>query len=473
MKKILSVLSCTLALSTAVSLAACGGKSDDNSLNVVVLSAGYGREWIDEVAARYTAETGVKVSLTAEYDVGSIISSHMGSGKNPDDLYISTSASWKAYAAGQKFADLSDLLNEETDGVKISEKIRDEYADSIWYTDRKGEKHCYRLPWTSGAGGIFYNKKMFADNGWEVPKTYDELVSLCDTIRNAALPVSGGDRGMTVKPFVFTGENQDYFDYTVFTWWAQLAGTEAIEEFLAYSDASAFATKASDGGALDNTYSKLKKATEYWAALLKSENYVEDSIGKSNHIAQQNFVNGYAAMIFDADWLYNEILGYKSNNVDLSGFELGIMDTPVLPDAKYTDVSYTIGEDQFIAIPASSDRIDDAKEFIKYVVSDAGISSFFNKGHGLLAYKSTTELSTDDAFMKEIADFRSAAPDTFTNFSDSLLYLSNVVDIWATGSLRPYNAILQGTNSVDAAFDSIQSTTASSWATWCRDVGLN
>ncbi|MFQ9738664.1 MAG: extracellular solute-binding protein [Christensenellaceae bacterium] len=313
---------------------------------------------------------------------------------------------------------------------------------------------------------------MFETNGWKVPTTYDELAALCATINSAALPVEGGDLSATVKPFVFTGQNADYFDYTVYTWWAQLAGKDAIEEFLEYKDASAFATKGSDGSALDNTYSKLKTATDYWNRLMKKENYVEGSAGKSNHLAQQNFVNGYAAMMFNGDWLYNEILGYKANEVDMTNFELGIMNTPALPGATYTDISYVIGEDQYIVIPASSDRIDQAKQFIKYVISDDGVSTFFNKAHGQLAYKTSAALTTEDGFMKNLLDFRTAAPKTFTNFSDSLLYLSNIVDIWSIASLRPYNALIGGTNTLDQAFESIQTQTASNWETWKRKAGI-
>lgn len=461
---------CTAAL--ALGLAACGNNQDDDRLQIVALSAGYGDEWISDIAEKYSAETGVEVKLTAEYDAKSIISSHMASRNNPDDLYICTDTAWKTYAAQGKFLDLSDLLEEEVDGVKVSEKVNDEYADSIYYTDQNGTRHCYRLPWTSGVGGIYYNAAMFEANpSWKIPTTFQELLDLCETIVNARIPVEG-DRTATVKPFVFTGQNQDYFDYTVFTWWAQLAGTDAIDQFLQYSDSSSFATKSIDGSDLDNTYSKLKQATEYWSQLITDEYCVADCIGKSNHVAQQNFVNGYAAMMFNGDWLYNEILGYQSSGVGTDNFELGIMNTPTVPDAQYTNVSYTVGEDQFIAIPASSNMKEAAKDFIKYIISDDGISTFLNKAHGILAYKSSTEIQTDDTFMQSLLNFRSTYSDTFTNFSDNLMYLSNVIDIWAIGSLRPYNAIYQGTQTVDEAFDSIQSTTAQNWTRWEESVGL-
>ena len=51
----------------------------------------------------------------------------------------------------------------------------------------------------SGANtmGIMYNKKYFADNGLEIPKTWDEFIALCQTIKDkgdmSPLVVGGGD----------------------------------------------------------------------------------------------------------------------------------------------------------------------------------------------------------------------------------------------------------------------------------------
>lgn len=51
----------------------------------------------------------------------------------------------------------------------------------------------------SGANtmGIMYNKKYFADNGLEIPKTWDEFITLCQTIKDkgdmSPLVVGGGD----------------------------------------------------------------------------------------------------------------------------------------------------------------------------------------------------------------------------------------------------------------------------------------
>ena len=64
--------------------------------------------------------------------------------------------------------------------------------------------------------------------------------------------------------------------------------------------------------------------------------------------------------------MYNEILKYDINN---ENFEFALMKTPVADGAVETSITYTIGEDQYIAIPESSTKKELAKDFIKLMIS--------------------------------------------------------------------------------------------------------
>lgn len=45
----------------------------------------------------------------------------------------------------------------------------------------------YGLPYTTLYQGVFYNKKMFADNGLQVPKTFEELVKVCEVLQSKGI----------------------------------------------------------------------------------------------------------------------------------------------------------------------------------------------------------------------------------------------------------------------------------------------
>ena len=60
----------------------------------------------------------------------------------------------------------------------------------------KKDGKLYGLPRNTDVAVFYYNQKMFEENGWEVPTTYDELLDLGKTIKDAGMtPVAmdGGD----------------------------------------------------------------------------------------------------------------------------------------------------------------------------------------------------------------------------------------------------------------------------------------
>ncbi len=442
----------------------CSKKQNNkNVLNIVCLNLGYGREWIDELVEVWEEQNpDYKVNLTATASANALIQKNLYSKDNIDDLYIGNNKAWKKYASEGKLLALDDLLEEKVDGIKIVDKINDEYEKSIYYNG-----HTYRLPWTSGVPGIYYNYKMFEENGWDVPTTYDELVSLCTTINNAEVDVVVGGKPVGyVKPFVFTGENMDYFDYAVFTWWVQLAGKSAVEEYLKYESAATFSNS-------NPAFVKLGEALQMWYTIFgNKDNYVKGSDGWSNHLAQQSFYNGYSAMMINCDWLYNETLKYTDNNQFRDGFGLKIMETPYASTAVDQHASYIVGEDQYYAIPKSTIKADLAKSFIKLMISDRGIKTFAEKAHGTLAYKSTTEVTTEDDYTNSLISYLDNATNRFTNWSTSKLFLNNIIDVWTVNDLAPYTRLLNGTSaSVSAYMKLISDNAKDKWNSWVQQAG--
>ena len=308
-------------------LSSCTDSTDSNTLNIICLNASYGDQWINTLKDKFeTNNPGIKVNLKTSYDANKLIESHLSSRKNTDDLYISVGTSWKVNAAQNYFEELDTLLDETVDNVTIKEKVADEYKNSLYFTKSDGSKHCYRLPWTSGIGGIYYNSAMFEKYGWSdwlkqtyktntsgTPETFEQLKALCKKINDSKIVAPGSDGDIAVKPFVYTGANNDYFDYLTLSWWGQLAGVDAIQEFLKYESVDNYdVTK-------NQTYNYLKQATSYWNQIFgDSANVVEGCESKTAANAQKEFINGMAAMIVDGDWLYNDYLAgvNKSDSFD-------------------------------------------------------------------------------------------------------------------------------------------------------------
>lgn len=457
-------------------LSSCSNTNDPNTLNIICLNASYGDQWINTLKDKFENDNpGIKINLKTSYDANKLIESHLSSSKNTDDLYISVGTSWKVNAAQNYFEELDSLLDETVDNVTLKEKVADEYKNSLYFTKSDGSKHCYRLPWTSGIGGIYYNNAMFKKYGWSdwlkktyptntsgTPETFEQLKALCKKINDSKIVAPGSDGDVAIKPFVYTGANNDYFDYLTLSWWGQLAGVDAIQEFLKYESVDNYDV------AKNQTYNYLKQATSYWNQIFgDSANVVEGCESKTAANAQKEFINGMAAMIVDGDWLYNDYLaGFNKSD----SFELKLMKTPLLENATHPNTSYIIGEDQYIAIPKTAPHKDLAKSFIKLIVSDEGCNTFLKDAHGFLAYN--CDYSTEglnDEYISSAIEVRKSYTNTYTNFSNNRKYLCNYIDIWCTSALRPYSFLLNGSQSIDQVFQNIYSTAKQGWELWTNN----
>ena len=466
---ILTSLAALLACASVTGCSLFGKKTDKNALNVICLNLGYGKEWIEEAVKVWEAENpDYKVNLNASPDARSLITSDFAKSNNEDDVYISNGTDWRSYAGQGKLLELDSFLEETVDGMKVLDKINPEYHESIYFERPNAGKHTYRLPWMSDVGGIFYNAKMFQENGWSVPTTADELLALCQDMIDHPVYVTPGDKtSPRVYPFAYTGENTDYFDYLVYTWWGQIVGADAINEFKKYGK--------EDSGKFDAntnaTYAGLKQATSKWYSIFGNAAYTDpEDVTRDNHTAQKNFMQGKAAMMVSGNWLYNEMLNYNTNHQLPSNFELKLMSTPKIVSTAES-CSYIIGEDQYIAIPATTKKADLAKSFVKTLISDRVLKIFFEKAHGMMAYKlSSGNYETDNVYMKSLMEYRAGLSKTFTNYSSSRLFLNNFVDFWGASSGRPFLQLIKKTyTDVDDAFAKIYKAVTDSWGDWVSE----
>ena len=92
------------------------------------------------------------------------------------------------------------FLDEVLDAGVLAELDESDYSDYGFVSGSlegfKKDGKLYGLPRNTDIMVFYYNEKMFDDNGWEVPQTYDDLLALSDQINAAGIvPVAmdGGD----------------------------------------------------------------------------------------------------------------------------------------------------------------------------------------------------------------------------------------------------------------------------------------
>lgn len=92
------------------------------------------------------------------------------------------------------------FLDEVLEAGVLAELNEADYADYKFISGSlegfKKDGKLYGLPRNTDVQIIYYNQKMFEDNGWSVPATYDELIALGSRIKEAGIvpmAMDGGD----------------------------------------------------------------------------------------------------------------------------------------------------------------------------------------------------------------------------------------------------------------------------------------
>lgn len=92
------------------------------------------------------------------------------------------------------------FLDEVLDAGVLVELNEDDYVDYGFIAGSlegfKKDGKLYGLPRNTDIQLIYYNQKMFEDNGWSVPATYDDLIALSSEIKAAGytpIAMDGGD----------------------------------------------------------------------------------------------------------------------------------------------------------------------------------------------------------------------------------------------------------------------------------------
>lgn len=463
MKKITAAILAMALL--VVSLAGCvGGDSNnnDNTLKITFYNGGYGETWANVLAKKFTEETGIKVELEPNSNLQAEVPNMLQNGTDCDLIFCHNIA-WETPAAQGKIELLDDLFESKVDETTFKERLVDSAVEECSLLG-----HYYKVPWTNGAGGIVYNKKMFEKNGWEVPTTYSELAALCEKIVNDAVPVDATNtkpNAPKIVPFVWSSSTY-YWDYVVFDWWVQLAGIEAIEEYKKLESPDVFDPNGS--------FSAFVQAVEAWKSLVADhpEYSMENSSGKLYTAAQMDFINGYAAMIPCAQWLESEMSDYIGEET----CEMALMSTPLMDGAKVDEngeairVNYQVGAGDSIIIPSCSQHKKAAKEFLRFLAREENCKLFTEKTMGVMLdfeYSSFDGIENATAFMKDVYTINTTSQ-KFNLYSQNAMVISGVVSLeWPPRGAQMYASLAdRPETSVSESFRSIYSEILQKWAGW-------
>lgn len=193
----------------------------------------------------------------------------------------------------------------------------------------------YGWPTTYSGAGIVYNKKMFAENGWEVPKTITELRELCQKIQDAG-----------ITPFV-----NEFADDWLISQLFSGSGYTYIPDTKAFTEAvSAGEAKLSETEQLQSVFEIIDIMLEYG---------LPDSLAYGWNETCAAFALEEVAMAFEGDWIWSTI---QPINPEI---ECGLFPVPISDDPEAARLLVDVN--QVLHLGKGSKEPEAAKEFLNWL----------------------------------------------------------------------------------------------------------
>lgn len=284
------------------------------------------------------------------------------------DVFVTWELSYlQPFVEGGKVADLTSYLEADPEW-------KDSFSDGTLDLLSYGGKN-YGIPTQKAICVMFYNKAIFAENGVEVPTTYDEFLQVCQTLK---------DNGVT--PMTMSGT--DAWIPAQFV--QQVAGGMAGDQL--FNDVC-------DGTEKWNNETHVKAAEEV-KKLADAGYFQEGFIGMGPEEATDLFKTGRAAMYFQGTW-DTDVCQKCDVGEDVGAFYLPAY------DEQYTNVSVGSVDTSF-AVAETCKNKDAAVAFLKYWSSQETESMLLYENGRIPAGKFEVDESKLTPLMAEILDISNA-----------------------------------------------------------------
>ncbi len=427
MKKRSKILALLMVAIMAMSVFVGCGKSTSQkksgTLHIGVAQLGYGTLWLENLIDAYEDKTGNKVELTIEIGQkgNSKFNDVIESGATDLDLVFNESSKVRENIYGGSFtmdgvtydclyADISDVYNTKVDGESktIAEKMD---ADSLKKVEYDGKY--YTMQWSMGTLGFVRNVDVWNKLGLtdeDIPVTTEEMFAVSQSIIDNDKNTDG------IVPFIYC-DSDEYYTMVTPIWFAQYEGKENTNKFLQGKDFDGERTEYL------YDYQGLEEALKVTGELLTRNGFQHERAKSQEFTMMQGlFLKGQAAFCPNGSWLELEMGNYDEAKIDFvrtpvvsaiinNGPDLdqdGERDpmTTITTDEKLSEVIRAIdagksevagvSEEDFAIvkearsisylntgagsvgyIPAYSDNVEGAKEFLKFMYSDEGLNIYY------------------------------------------------------------------------------------------------
>lgn len=371
MKKILALV-CAAAMCMGL-LAGCGSSGSSTTETGNAEQGGEGGKVVmlacvpdvaeeqtawEEVAAAFTAETGIEVELRFQGtwdEIPTLMQESRLAGDQVDIVRIGIGTISSTLGASGGVKDLTDLA------APLLDRYSEGMVDHCYIGD-----HLWALPYYDASSYMcLYNKTLFDEMNLQAPTTYEELLTV-----SAAL--SEND----IMPMIFHGKDGWAWPMMYTEAYNQTTGNNsiaAVESFL--KGETSFVSDASI------------QAFDLLCKFYDDNVLTTASLDTDEEGMIATFAQGKAGMLFAGTWDYETIK-------DSCEFEIGAFSFPVMVEGSHAENGYGVG-DYALAIPsfASDDNLENTMRFLEYITRQENAQKIL--GTSTMIYEVLDGVSTD------------------------------------------------------------------------------
>jgi len=367
MKKVVAFL-VVVSLFLMPLTAMAGG--DNKDLNILWSSTGYGN-YADYTAERLKELYGLNITLEYNAKAHEVLQPQIIAG-NPPDVVMAQQNFFDYFSAidAGAFTPITQYLDLTVDG---SDESVHTMANAPVVDSLRVNGEAYVLMSNMNVAGICYNKTMFKEHGWEVPRNWEEFAALCETIKTTT----------NIAPFIYPGMYPYYLSQFFYPMVAAVGrGTESIKDI----------NNMKEGIWLSDVVKIAAERLQY----MRDHGYFYDGLISLNHTSSQmEFVNGKVAMVSCGSWLQNEM-----SDSWPEGFDLGYMVNPCGDQAdgeKFVQVSGTL-----MGFPSAAKNKDWIGEFLQVYFSPASAAAVAKQSAAVI---SPVAVSTNEEVRAALSPF--------------------------------------------------------------------
>ncbi|OZG68644.1 ABC transporter substrate-binding protein [Bifidobacterium eulemuris] len=193
--KLKSIAAAALAVTTLVSVAACGSASDTNADGQVEIvmwhnsTTGDGKQFWEDAAAAFEEENPnvtIKIEAIQNEDMDGKLQTALQDPDSAPDIFLAR--------GGQKLRDVVEAGQAMDLTDKISDTVKTQMATALDADTIDGK--IYGIPQSVLPGGMWYSKDLFAQAGiTETPTTWDEFKTVVQKLKDAGItPIAVGGK---------------------------------------------------------------------------------------------------------------------------------------------------------------------------------------------------------------------------------------------------------------------------------------